>query len=93
MDPARDFVIFCPWDHRLTFSSSVSFINLVQNGAVHMIKSGKLWLTVKDCRLFSLLWPSPEGPGLNVQGNLLKAVSPLHPEEGDLMTVGQNWDR
>lgn len=35
-----------------------------------MIKSGKLWLTVRDCRLFSLLRPSPKGLGFNVQGGL-----------------------
>ena len=45
---------------------------------------------------FSLLGPLPWGPGPRVacpSGNLFKANSSPHPEQDDLMTVGQCWDR
>lgn len=44
---------------------------------------------------FSLLGLFPWGPqsSLPPPGNLFKADSSLHPEQDDLMTVGQSWDR
>lgn len=64
-----------------------------------MIKSGKLWLIVRNYGLCSLYW----GPHLRGQapvfrvdcplGSLLEADYALNPEEGDLMTISQNWDR
>lgn len=64
-----------------------------------MIKSGKLWVGVRDYGFSSLCWDLYlRGQATVIRaacpsGRFLESNSPLYPKQDDPMTIGQSWDK